>query len=144
MNIMSSELYYLVTCMRMESMNEVNKPKGLNPVQWYLATVIYEIILAAMCIMELRNASKETKEEWASRLEAAKAIFDKRKTSQEELDLEGGVPIVDALPDEEIIEIANSLVPPEYQKQFNAYLKRLLRKDIRSDAIRALICGPVS
>ena len=144
MNIMSSELYHLVKCMRMESMNELNKLKTLNPVQWGLAAGIYETILAAMCIMELRNVSKETKEEWASRLEAAKAIFDKRKTSQEELDLEGGVPIVDALPDEEIIEIANSLVPPEYKKQFNAYLKRLFRKDIRSDAIRALLDGPVS
>ncbi len=144
MSLLTSELYHLVTCMRMESMNEVNKLKRLNPVHWYMTTGIYEIILAAMCIMELRNASKETKEEWASRLKAAKAFFDKSKTSQEELDLEGGVPIVDALLDEEFIKIANSLIPPEYQTQFNAYLKRLLRKDIRSDAIRALICGPVS
>ncbi len=142
MNIMSSELYYLITCMRMESMNEVNKPKGLNPVQWYLATVIYETILAAMCIMELRNASKETKEEWASRLEAAKAIFDKSET--EEIDLGPGEPVVDLLSDGEFIKIANSLIPPEYKKQFNAYLKRLLRKDIRSDATRALLDGPVS
>ncbi len=144
MNIMSSELYYLITCMRMESMNEVNKPKRLNPVQWGLAAVIYEIILAAMCIMELRNASKETKEEWASRLEAAKAIFDKSEISQEEIDLGPGEPVVDFLPDDEFIKIANNLIPPEYKKQFNAYLKRLLKKDIRSDATRALLDGPVS
>ena len=141
---MSSELYHLVTCMRMESMNEVNKPKGLDPIYWYLAAVIYEIILAAMCIMELRNASKETKEEWASRLEAAKAIFNESETSQEEIDLGPGEPVVDLLSDGEFIKIANSLIPPEYKKQFNAYLKRLLRKDIRSDAIRALLDGPVS